>query len=91
MATPSLRIAPPPVAGSVPEAAARPLQGPTTMRPVLVIEHTEGDGPGRYRVVYGSEDCVGADGQLMPAIAFGDPPQPGDVVNVTYQGDPQFD
>lgn len=48
MATPSLRIAPPPVAGSVPEAAARPLQGPTTMRPVLVIEHTEGDGPGHF-------------------------------------------
>lgn len=49
----------------------------------------EGDGPGRYRVVFGSEDCVGPNG-LLPAIAFGDPPVPGEVVNITYQGDPQF-
>jgi hypothetical protein len=50
----------------------------------------EGDGPGKYRVVFGSEDCGGEDG-LLPAIAFGDPPQPGDVIKVTYQGDPQLD
>lgn len=49
----------------------------------------EGDGPGRYRVVFGSEDCA-VDGQLMPAIAFGDPPVPGEVVNITYEADPQF-
>ncbi len=50
----------------------------------------EGDGPGRYRIVYGAEDCAGEDG-LLPAIAFGDPPLPGDVINVTYQGEPGFD
>jgi hypothetical protein len=49
----------------------------------------EGDGPGRYRVVFGSEDCIGENG-LLPAIAFGDPPVPGEVVNITYEGDPQF-
>lgn len=48
---------------------------------------TEGDGAGQYRVIPNSEDCATA-GNLMPAIAFGDPPNPGENVTVTYQGDP---
>ena len=51
---------------------------------------SEGDGPGKYRVIANSEDCQ-ADGNLLPAIAFGDPPSPGENVNVTYQGDPGFE
>ena len=50
---------------------------------------TEGDGPGKYRVIENSEDCAVGD-DLLPAIAFGDPPAPGEAVTVTYQGDPGF-
>ena len=49
---------------------------------------TEGDGPGKYRVIPNAEDCAGEAGNLLPAIAFGDPPNPGESIQVTYQGDP---
>lgn len=51
---------------------------------------TEGNGPGRYNIIATSEDCAVA-GQIMPAVAFGDPPVPGEVIEITYQGDPQLD
>jgi hypothetical protein len=37
-----------------------------------------------------TEDCV-FNGQLMPAVAFGDAPVPGESISITYQGDPQFE
>jgi len=51
---------------------------------------TPGDGPGHYRIIPPSEACA-VDGELLPAIAFGDPPSPGEDITITYQGDPQFD
>jgi len=50
----------------------------------------EGQGPTTYSIVRGAEDCA-IDGVIMPAITFGDPPVPGEVVQIEYQGDPQFD
>lgn len=51
---------------------------------------TEGNGANSYRVIPTTEDCV-FDGQLMPAVAFGDAPVPGESIEITYQGDPQFE
>ncbi|MCA9514572.1 MAG: hypothetical protein KC635_06505 [Myxococcales bacterium] len=52
-------------------------------------EIPEGEGSGHYQILRTAEDCA-VDGQLLPAIAFGDPPTPGEEIEVTYQGDPQF-
>lgn len=62
----------------------------TRTRGGVVETLTEGTGPGHYNVVEGSEDCA-IDGQIMPAIAFGDPPSPGEEITITYQGDPGFE
>ena len=51
---------------------------------------TEGNGPGHYAIIPTSEDCVDGE-QILPAIAFGDPPIPGEAIEITYQGDPQFE
>lgn len=56
----------------------------------VATELVEGEGPGTYRKIGFSEDCV-ANGQVMPAITFGDPPIPGEEIEITYEGDPQFD
>lgn len=52
-------------------------------------EIPEGEGPGHYQILRTSEDCA-MNGQILPAIAFGDPPTPGEEIEVTYEGDPQF-
>jgi len=62
----------------------------TRTRNGVSTELAEGNGEGHYRIVETSEDCLVA-GQIMPAIAFGDAPVPGETVEITYQGDPQFD
>lgn len=51
---------------------------------------TPGDGVGQYSVGPPSEACA-VDGQLLPAISFGEPPSPGEVITITYQGDPLLD
>ena len=51
---------------------------------------TEGDGAGKYRIISNSEDCTGEGGNLLPAIAFGDPPTQGENIEITYQGDPEL-
>ncbi len=51
---------------------------------------TEGDGPNTYRVIPTAEDCV-VDSIILPAVAFFDPPIPGESIEVIYEGDPQFD
>ncbi|MBL8785509.1 MAG: hypothetical protein JNJ59_11445 [Deltaproteobacteria bacterium] len=48
----------------------------------------EGDGPGTYKLVF-PEECARGD-ELYPALAFGDAPIPGESIEITYQGDPQF-
>ena len=48
---------------------------------------TPGNGPGQYRIIENVEGCA-VDGQSLPAIAFGDPPSPGEEITITYQGDP---
>ncbi|PKN57569.1 MAG: hypothetical protein CVU56_10325 [Deltaproteobacteria bacterium HGW-Deltaproteobacteria-14] len=48
---------------------------------------TIGDGPNSYRIIPTAEACS-LDGQALPAIAFGDPPSPGEEITITYQGDP---
>lgn len=48
---------------------------------------TDGDGPNSYRIIDPAEACT-VDGQALPAIAFGDPPSPGEEITITYQGDP---
>jgi len=72
------------------------LPKPIIDRDSLLVERTrdgetellfEGDGPGMYRIVEGAEECA-IGGRIMPAIAFGDPPSPGEEIRVTYQGDP---
>ncbi len=56
----------------------------------VATELFEGEGPGSYKRVFGAEDCA-IDGVIMPAITFGDPPVPGEEIQIEYQGDPQFD
>jgi hypothetical protein len=48
----------------------------------------EGDGPNTYKLVF-PEECARGD-ELYPALAFGDAPIPGESIEITYQGDPQF-
>ena len=72
---------------------------PRPMDSGLVVERTrggvtsplaEGDGPNTYRVIEQAEECA-RDGQLLPAIAFYDPPVPGESIAVRYEGDAQFE
>lgn len=70
----------------------KPILGPLTVTRTRQGQTTtlvEGQGNGTYKIVNGAEDCA-VDGVLMPSLTFGDTPQPGDEINVTYQGDPQL-
>lgn len=51
---------------------------------------TQGHGEGTFDIIPAAEDCA-VDGELMPALIFGDPPKPGDQIQVNYQGDPELD
>jgi len=51
---------------------------------------TEGDGDNRYRVIQTAEECT-TGGKLLPALAFSDVPIPGESIEISYQGDPQFE
>ena len=48
---------------------------------------TEGNGSGQYHIIQTAEACA-VGGQQLPAVAFGDPPSPGEEITITYQGDP---
>ncbi|MEC9071863.1 MAG: hypothetical protein VX938_05760, partial [Myxococcota bacterium] len=55
----------------------------------VVVELVEGEGPGTYTYLQaGGDDCRGPNGELLPAIIFGDEPQPGEKIEVFYEGDP---
>jgi len=71
---------PKPILGAL--TVSRTRQGVTTTL-------TEGQGNGTYSIAYGAEECA-VDGVIMPSLTFGDSPQPGDEINVVYQGDPQL-
>jgi hypothetical protein len=56
----------------------------------VATQLTQGQGRDTFDVIFGSEDCL-VDGVIMPAIVFGDPPIPGEEIEIEYQGDPGFD
>ena len=63
-------------------------EGPETYTCDLV----EGEGPGTYTYLSaGGDDCKGPNGEVLPAIIFGDEPQPGEKIEVFYEGDPLLD
>ena len=56
----------------------------------VTTELALGDGPNTYRVIPTAEECaIGS--QLLPAVAFFDAPIPGESIEISYQGDPQFE
>lgn len=56
----------------------------------VTTELTEGVGPNTYRRIESAEECTQGT-TVLPAIAFSDPPVPGESIEISYQGDPQFD
>ena len=52
----------------------------------VLVEGDEGD----YKLVPGGDECKVGD-EVMPAISFKEPPEPGENFTITYQGDPSFE
>jgi len=50
-----------------------------------------GDGDDGYTLEPPTADCVDGEGTLMPSLTFVKPPEPGESIEIRYEGDPLFD